>query len=129
MKHHENLSLEDIVYIDDRGIECIEQWKYIPEYEGIYQVSNLGRIKSLPRVIYGLKNKYTYISLIKKSSISKRGYWETTLCKNRKSFRVKVHRLIAILFIDNPSNKNQVNHIDGNKLNNDISNLEWVNNR
>ena len=129
MEHYKNLSLEDIVYVDDNGVTCVEQWKDIPDYEGYYQISNLGRVKSLEKTLIICKRKCVYKPLIKKPHISKRGYWEIGICKNRLGVTKKIHRLIAISFIDNPKNHPQINHIDGNKLNNNISNLEWVNNR
>ena len=127
--HYKNLSLDDIVYVDDNGVTCVEQWKDIPDYEGYYQISNLGRVKSLEKTLIIRKRKCVYKPLIKKPHISKRGYWEIGICKNRLGVTKKIHRLIAISFIDNPKNHPQINHIDGNKLNNNISNLEWVNNR
>ena len=93
-----------------------EVWKDILGYEGLYQISSLGRVKSFHR------NKPLILSL-KKTSL---GYLDVTLSKNgvKKSFRV--NRLVAIAFIPNLENKPQVNHIDENKLNNKVSNLEWV---
>jgi len=129
MEHYKNLSLEDIVYTDDNGVTCVEQWKDIPDYEGYYQISNLGRVKSLEKTLIVSERKRFYKPLIKKSHISKRGYLEIGLCKNGSGFKNKIHRLIAISFIDNPRKHPQVNHIDSNRLNNKISNLEWVNNR
>ena len=117
MEHYKNLSLEDIVYVDDNGVTCVEQWKDIPDYEGYYQISNLGRVKSLERILILNGKKCVYKALIKKTNIGKRGYWIVGFCKNKKSF------------IPNFENKPHINHIDANKLNNDISNLEWVNNR
>jgi hypothetical protein len=129
MEHYKNFSLEPIVYQNESGLDCIEQWKDIPDYEGLYQVSDLGRVKSLEKTLIKNKIKCVYKALIKKPHISKRGYWEIGLCKNSLGITKKIHRLIAISFIDNPKNHPQVNHIDGNRLNNIISNLEWVNNR
>ena len=129
MEHYKNLNLEDIVYTDDNGVTCVEQWKDIPDYEGYYQISNLGRVKSLEKTLIIRGRKCVYKALMKKNGIGKRGYWETSIYKNGKGCRTKIHRLIAISFIDNPKNHPQVNHIDGNRLNNKISNLEWVNNR
>jgi hypothetical protein len=93
----------------------MEEWKDIEGYEGLYQVSNHGRVKSFK---YG-KEK------ILKGSITTKGYLQVYLHKDNKIKRFNGHRLIAIHFIPNPDNKPQVNHIDGNKLNNNISNLEW----
>lgn len=129
MEHYKNLSLQDIVYTDDNGATCVEQWKDIPDYEGYYQISNLGRVKSLERPLVINGKKCTYKALIKKLYISKRGYWVVGFCKNGKESQKKIHRLIAESFTQNPQKKPHINHIDGNKLNNDISNLEWVNNR
>jgi hypothetical protein len=129
MEHYKNLSLEDIVYTDDNGVTCVEQWKDIPDYEGYYQISNLGRVKSLEKTLIVNDRKRIYKPLIKKPHISKRGYWVVGFCKNKKESQKKIHRLLAIYFIDNPKKYPQVNHIDNNKLNNKISNLEWVSNR
>jgi hypothetical protein len=120
MAHHKNLSLENI-----EG----EVWSPIIGYEELYQVSNYGRVKALERRVYSQKRNFVYKPLILKASLGKRGYFEIKLCLNYTSKSKKIHRLIAEYFIPNPEKKPQVNHIDGNKLNNEISNLEWVNNR
>ena len=93
-----------------------EIWKDIPEYEGLYQVSNLGRIRSL----YNYGGKYNLI----KTQI-KRGYYQVGLRKNGIRKWHQLHRLVAMAFIDNPDNLPQVNHKDENKLNNNVDNLEW----
>lgn len=90
-----------------------EIWKDIKEYEGLYQISNLGNVKSLKR------NK------LLKPIKDKDGYLCVTLYKMCKLKEKKVHRLVAQTFILNPENKPQVNHIDGNKQNNVVNNLEW----
>jgi len=100
-----------------------EIWKDIPNYQGIYQISNFGNIKSLS---FGAKNKkITNKPKILKSSPSNCGYYKIQLYKNGKSKMFYIHRLVAEIFIPNPQNKPQVNHKDGNKSNNHISNLEW----
>jgi hypothetical protein len=95
-----------------------EIWKDIPNYEGFYQVSNLGNIKSLH---YNQQNIEKILKQTKNSS----GYYKVELYKNKKSKIFYVHRIVAMAFIPNPKNKSEVNHIDGNKLNNNVSNLEW----
>ena len=105
-----------------------EVWKQHYEFKN-YEFSNYGRIKSLNRKIKSkLKNVDGFINhkeFIKKVSINSKGYSTTTLCDNNKRKSIKVHREIALLFIDNPQNYNEINHINGNKLNNIIDNLEW----
>lgn len=99
-----------------------EIWKDIEGYEGLYQVSNFGRVKSL--------NKYHHKrEQILKPNLKSDGYYETSLSKNSKPKWVRTHRLVAQAFIPNPENKPQINHKDGNKLNNCIENLEWVTNK
>lgn len=105
-----------------------EIWKDIKGYEGLYQISNLGRVKSISRSIK-LK-KYTKISddTIMKLDLNKSGYLYVSLCKNGKYKKCRVHRLVAEEFVDKPNGKNVVNHKDYNKTNNCSSNLEWVTN-
>lgn len=99
-----------------------EIWKDIEGYEGLYQVSNLGRIKSLGN---GGKGRYYGRIVIMSQCTDKDGYKVLGLTKNgiRKNFRV--HRLIADAFIPNPDNLPEVNHKDEDKTNNRIDNLEW----
>ena len=106
-----------------------EIWKDIPEYEGIYQISNLGRVKSLSRYIYNNKNTtkgHLSREKILRLSADSTGYLQVNLSKNGKKAKFHVHRLVAKLFIPNPDNKPQVNHIDRNRRNPAVSNLEWV---
>ena len=99
-----------------------EIWKDIKEYEGLYQVSNLGNI----RRIGNYKNQYSEWKSFKNLKLSNRkGYLYTVLCKNGISTHFLVHRLVAKTFIDNRNNLNEVNHKDGNKQNNNVNNLEW----
>lgn len=97
-----------------------EIWKDIPDYEGLYQISNFGNVKSLSN------NKGHYRELIRKPRINKQGYYYLCIWKNGQAKTVKNHRLVAQMFIPNPENKICVNHKDGNKLNNHVDNLEWV---
>lgn len=104
-----------------------EIWKDIPEYEGLYQASNLGNIRVLNRVVNsGIKNNNT---VIRKGKLLKQrinqGYYEVALSKNNKKKFLKVHRLIAITFIPNLNNFPSINHKNENKLNNNVNNLEW----
>lgn len=106
-----------------------EIWKDIKNYEGYYQVSNLGRIRSIDRYIKQY-NGYNYSTRIYKGKILKkeigtRGYYKVVLQKRRKAKTYNVHRLVAETFIPNPKNLPQVNHKDENKLNNIVDNLEW----
>ena len=91
----------------------MEIWKDIPNYENLYQVSNQGNVKSV------------CFSKMLKSSPNNCGYYKVELYKDKKPKVFYVHRLVAISFIPNPENKKQINHIDGNKANNNVSNLEW----
>lgn len=97
----------------------MEIWKDIIGYEGLYQVSNFGRVKSMHKAKH----------IIVKISKNNNGYMCFNLNKNNRHKHARLHRIIAQAFIPNPENKSQVNHIDGDKLNNSIDNLEWVNNR
>lgn len=97
-----------------------EIWKSIEGYEGMYEVSSIGKIKGIPRKfrtntkilkpLINIKNKYTYVQLSTGGKIK----------------AVRVHRIVAMAFIPNTDNKPYVNHKDGNKSNNCLDNLEWV---
>lgn len=100
----------------------LEEWRDIVNYEGIYQISSLGNLRSLDRLdAAGHKLKGKEMSLVVKTT----GYVGVTLCKNGKKTNKRVHRLVAEAFIENKENKTQVNHLDGNKTNNNVSNLVW----
>lgn len=103
-----------------------EIWKDIQGYEGLYQISNLGNVKSLH---YGAKanhpNWKSQTERIIKQRIATSGYCRVELYKPQSRKCFYVHRLVALTFIPNPENKSEVNHIDGNKLNNCVENLEW----
>jgi hypothetical protein len=103
-----------------------EIWKDIEGYEGLYQISNQGRIRSLERSVYHPITKIQKIpEKILKPDLRK-GYLAVSLCINgfKKSFLI--HRIVAKHFVLNHFNKPEVNHLDGNKSNNYYLNLEWA---
>lgn len=98
------------------SIKQPEEWKQVPGYDGNYEVSNWGRVKS-----YQLDSNGRILVPCK----SGRGYYYVELCKDGKRKRCKIHRLVAMTFIPNPGNLPEVNHKDENKRNNYLGNLEW----
>ena len=103
----------------------LEVWKDIPNYEGFYQVSNLGNVKSMQRT---KKHSYNSIAQLKEKMLrpqNTNGYLFVRLSKNNEIKRYLVHRLVALTFIPNPNDYLEVNHIDENSLNNNVENLEW----
>lgn len=109
-----------------------EVWKPIKGFEGLYEVSNMGRVKSLDRA-YNLPIEYfPGGKALKKGRIisgnkGDKHYQQVALFDRQgKKKYASIHRLVAEAFIPNPEGKKQVNHIDGNKQNNNVSNLEWV---
>ncbi len=105
-----------------------EEWKDIIGYEGYYQISNFGNVKSLERRIEAGISRRGF-RLIKerilKPRIDNLGYYGILLSFNNIKRGFRIHRLVGIHFIHNPENKTTINHIDGIKTNNHISNLEW----
>ena len=93
-----------------------EIWVDVKGYEGLYQISNIGRVKSY---------HYDKNGKILKLQINEDGYYKVTLNKNKNKKTYSVHRLVAIHFIDNPNNYSEINHKDENKQNNNFENLEW----
>lgn len=102
-----------------------EIWKDIDGFEGYYQISNLGNVKSLDRIL-----KDNGGIFIKRGNYRKlaeqAGYKRVSLYKNDKDRKFMVHRLVAQAFIPNPNNKPFIDHIDGNRANNKVDNLRWV---
>jgi len=103
-----------------------EKWKPIAGYEGYYEVSNFGRVKSLSRIVPRSDSGYLTVGERILKYGKARGYKKIVLTRKGKSITTTVHRLLALMFIPNPKNKAQVNHKDGNKQNNSLDNLEWV---
>ena len=97
-----------------------EEWKDIADYEGFYQISNLGRVKSFPRKFTTKKPR------ILKGKPTPKGYLQVSLSTNNKVFPKYIHRLVADAFVFNAFDKLEVNHKDGDKKNNKANNLEWV---
>ena len=92
-----------------------EIWKDIVGYEGLYQISSFGNVRRL------WKSK----PILCKPSSDSHGYKQIVLTKDKKRKSYKVHRLVALAFIDNPNNYEEINHKDESKINNKIDNLEW----
>ncbi len=104
----------------------MEIWLDVIGYEGSYQVSNFGNIKSLSRKVK-CNSSYRIINeIILRPKPDKDGYLKVVLCVDNKRKTVSIHRIQAIAFIPNPKNKPCVNHIDGVKFNNILSNIEWA---
>lgn len=106
----------------------MEIWKDIKGYEGLYQISNTGKVKSLTRYINSKSGRKLLIKeKIRKTTTTTAGYEYTVLANKGKNKTLLIHRLVAEAFIPNPNNYACVNHIDENKSNNNVSNLEWCN--
>lgn len=103
-----------------------EEWKDIKEYEGRYQISNYGKVKSLAREVPRTYRPYSVEERLLVITIDNNGRQVVGLTTNGKTMNKYVHRLVAQAFIPNPLNKPEVNHLDFDKLNNNIQNLEWV---
>mgnify|MGYP002622098599 CR=1 FL=1 len=106
----------EISVVEECEILLGEEWRDVEGYEGLYQVSDLGRVRSF-------HNQY---GRILKPIVTSHGYAQVTLAKNGTMRSRHIHMLVAKAFIPNPENKPQVNHIDGNPMNNRLENLEWV---
>ena len=102
-----------------------EVWKPVKGYEGFYEVSNMGNVKALQRTVNSGKCHRTWKEHFIRFGVDANGYFRTNLAKYGVNKTVKVHRVVAEAFVPNPLNLPEVNHIDGNKQNNNVENLEW----
>jgi hypothetical protein len=104
-----------------------EEWKVLPQTNNLYMVSNLGRVRTVERVCFRSNGRrHTIKEKVLKPAIDGNGYQRVGLSVDEKLVTFKVHRLVASVFCENINNLNEVNHKDGNKLNNNKENLEWV---
>jgi len=118
MEYYKNLQIENITYTDDDGISKIEQWKDIPDYDGIYQASDLGRIKS------SMPHNGTRERILRQYT-TRKGYLGCGLYKNKKRTSFQSHRLVAETYLPNPFNLPEVNHKKGIKTDNRPCAIEW----
>ena len=104
-----------------------ELWKPIKDFEGLYEVSNFGKVKSCERTILCKDGKVKHYQAKElKPSSGKYGRNQYTLSKDGKKYSVRGYRLVAEAFLDNPFNLPEVNHKDGNNYNDRVDNLEWI---
>jgi hypothetical protein len=104
--------------------QIIEEWRPIAEFDGEYEVSNLGRVRSMKKY-RGQTGRIMPQTQQPSGRNGERRYFAVMFSRNNKNYCRKVHRLVAEAFIPNPDNLPQINHKDGNRANNQVSNLEW----
>ena len=98
----------------------MSEWRPIKGYEGLYEISDTGNVKSIPRK--GTRSTEPKIMIV---SIYNHGYPQVTLTKHGKGKTARIHRLVADAFLPNPNGLPEINHIDEDKTNNNVNNLEW----
>lgn len=123
MNKQDNYSYEEVLELTRQGVEI---WRRVVVDDIVfdYEISNLGRVKSLRW--NGRGEEVGYGNLCEKIGYMRKGLFYTDKSGNKKNKTYFVHRLVAIMFIPNPNNKPQVDHIDTNKINNRVNNLRWV---
>lgn len=121
---YSNQTLKDMSNIQE------EIWKDVIGYEGHYQVSNIGNVRSLDRKVKNFKGEFNTLRKGRSMPlhVHHKGYFKVALTKEHIFKQKFVHRLVAIAFIPNPEGKPCINHRDGNRQNNVLSNLEWCTN-
>ena len=126
IEHWKNLDLADIVYTNEFGMKCTEIWKDIPGYDGFYQISDFGRVKSLYRKVpHPTIGSQTIREKIKAPTKNVKGYIKIALCKEGKYGYFSSHRLVGLAFIPNPNNLPWINHKNLITFDNRVQNLEW----
>ncbi|HRG19212.1 MAG TPA: NUMOD4 motif-containing HNH endonuclease [Flavobacterium lutivivi] len=126
IEYYKNLSLENLFYIDENGIVQEEEWFPILFIDEPYEISNLLRVKKLPREVKNKQSLFMTKERIISPWLSKSKYYSIKIKTKGKNTSFLFHRIVAQAFIPNPENKPQVNHINGIKTDNRIENLEWV---
>jgi hypothetical protein len=125
MEYYKNYSLDNLSEVHE-GILYNEEWKSISGYEGLYEISSFGRIKSLKRKANsGFNSKRGVKEKILKQEISDKGYLRIVIQKNRSRIKRFVHVLVANEFVINKNNGPEVNHLKGNKSDNRCWMIEW----
>lgn len=127
IKYYKIFDLEPIHYTNQFGQPCVEQWVPIKDYEGLYEISNLGRLKSFCRWGNWMHKGDFYMKV---QLFNKKGYLISGLSKEQKQTKKSIHRLVALHFIPNPDNLPQVNHNSesGDKTDNRFWMLQWCTN-
>jgi hypothetical protein len=130
MEHYKNFSLEPIVYQNEAGFDCIEQWKDIPDYEGLYQVSDLGRVKRLDRYKNHSSGKGTFLSRekIMKQTKTNVGYLFVAIYRELQKKQFTTHYLVSNAFLNHKSKQSNlvIDHKDNIKEHNMLSNLQLI---